>query len=345
MIHRSQSRIQQPIKSPSSKPLAPVANRESSIPSAPSMMSISKESVGQKSFSISEESVDRIEKWIEASNSTNPHFEMTVQTHPLHICSFQGLLFCIDVSGVLTVYEKAFTHELKLKNTTKLNAENIRGMAANQNFLAISYTGLKKDQLKGPLKTTGPNGVVLYRRDQHVVCTVFEKHFDVAGSGFKSPSSICLSEKYLYVLDRDLVSVVQFDIKTRSLVNKISNLNKNVDCVSLNPAYLLISSPTTYSLHDSDTLATISSASTPSTQNSSTHITDQDLIFAKKEPNQVTLLDMNFAPRANFNAPSQSKMTSVCLIRDQQSDMLIVGNSIGSNKQQQFKLFGFVISN
>ena len=88
-----------------------------------------------------------------------------------------NLLFTMDPSSLLNVYERAFTAELKPKNACKLGVPSPRALAANEDYLAVSYMGLDKEKSKnkGTFKNMKPAGVVLYRRDNFVVCTVYDK--------------------------------------------------------------------------------------------------------------------------------------------------------------------------
>ncbi len=105
------------------------------------------------SHSASSNNLDMVENsslsnWILASH-VKPQSESTISNQPTFMNTFENLLFCMDNSSFLSIYERAFTAELKQKNSVKLGVPNPRGIAANDSYFAVSYSGLKKEQMKG----------------------------------------------------------------------------------------------------------------------------------------------------------------------------------------------------
>jgi hypothetical protein len=135
--------------------------------------------------------------WIMASH-IKPQSESTITNPPVFMNTFENLLFCMDNTSFLSIYERAFTAELKSKNSLKLGVPNPRGIAANDSYFAVSYSGLKKEQMKGTFKNLNPTGVILYRREQYVVCTIYDKVIELKGNdeAFKSPTGLAMTNKY-----------------------------------------------------------------------------------------------------------------------------------------------------
>jgi hypothetical protein len=294
---------------------------------------------------ISNTNLDYIKRWMLISQN-KPQSELTSGSQSSFICSHGNIIFCIDQASVLNVYEKSFTVELKLKHTTKLNMPNVRGLAVNEQYLAICYSGLKKDQLKGTLKNLSPSGVLIYRRDEHVVCTVHERQLEIGNAqNFKSATSVAMTEKYLFVCDQELRSIFQFDINTRGLVNSVSLENAEPYSVSVNSTHLVVSDTLNsilylYEAHSLTVLNSICVKNIDKTQGSlAVFISEDDLLFVRIGDNSIALIDINFELRAYFNE-MQAKIGSIAYLKDQQNHMLVVSGVAG----KQFKLYGYNIS-
>lgn len=80
---------------------------------------------------------DALSRWITTSQA-KPQSELTLASVPLHLASYGNLLFSMDQTSYLSVYEKVFSVELKLKNTVKLNMPGIKGYFG----IIISYKKL-----------------------------------------------------------------------------------------------------------------------------------------------------------------------------------------------------------
>jgi hypothetical protein len=293
---------------------------------------------------ISSANLECIKKWAQVSQE-KPQSEMTCANQPCFICNYENLVFSVDQTGVLNVYEKSFKVELKLKHNSKLNIPNVRGLAINEHHLAICYSGLKKDQLKGTLKNLSPSGVLIFKRDGYVVCTVHERHLEIGNDqSFKSPSGIAMTHKYLFVCDRELRSVFQFEMKTFALTNVTHLENGEPNSLSVNSDHLLVSDALNsilylYDPHSLTTLNTASVKSIDKTQGAlGVFINEDDLIFVRISESQLALIDINFELRAYFTE-IQAKISSVTYLKDQQNHMLVVGGVSGKHS----KLYGFSV--
>lgn len=73
---------------------------------------------------------DTLSKWIMTSQ-IKPQSEVTLASMPLFLATYGNLLFTMDQTSFLSIYEKVFSVELKLKNSVKLNMPNIKRLLAN----------------------------------------------------------------------------------------------------------------------------------------------------------------------------------------------------------------------
>lgn len=103
-------------------------------------------------------------------------------------------------------------------------------ISVNQRYLAVAFAGLKKDQLKGSsLKNVATavnsTGIVLYGRDQHVVCSIHEKLIDLPDKSLPDNCtiSIALTEgASLFAAERSTGRIYEIDLTTSSLMRTVS---------------------------------------------------------------------------------------------------------------------------
>ena len=55
--------------------------------------------------------------------------------------------------------------------------------------------------MKHMLKNLKPNGLLLYTRDRHMVCSKYDKMIDLPETGFKQPSGIAMNAEFIFVCD------------------------------------------------------------------------------------------------------------------------------------------------
>ena len=224
-----------------------------------------------------------------------------------------------------------------------------------KSYLALCYAGLKKEHMKGSLKNLNLSGVILYRRDEHVVCTVHEKQLDLPNGGFKCVSALTVNEKCAFVCDRELRSITQFEIKTGNVLNTV-NMEGEPGSISVNSNYLLLCDTKNSFLYLYDVTEGLTLLNSICVKNIdqlngnngglSAFITEDDLIFVRNAESQLTLIDVNFEFRAHFSE-FQAKLSSVTYVRGEanKNHMLIVGGSNGAaGKQQIFKLYAYAIT-
>lgn len=279
--------------------------------------------------------------WITTSH-IKPQSELTITNTPVLMTSFDNIIFCMDNSTSLSIYERNKV-ELKLKNTAKLSVLNPKGIAANENYFAVCYSGtLKKDQMKGIWKNLSSNGVMLFTRQQHVVCSIHDKIIELKKDSFKQPTDVALTENHLFVCDKELRAIFKYNLKTAAM-QKIQFKDAEPYSISANNSTFIVTDMnSTITMFDLETCNQIKSKSLKIIDQISglfnTVLTEDGLIFVKNSENQLCLLDSNLEHRAFFNE-IQAKNLNISFLQ-QPNQMLIIGCV---NSSQQFKLFGYVV--
>lgn len=216
----------------------------------------------------------------------------------------------------------------------------------NARYFAVAYAGLKKDQLKGALKNMNSTGIVLYGRNEHVVCSIYEKLIDLNNNEnkqqtFRSLSSIALTETTVLVGDREARAVYEIDLTSGNLMRTL-NIDGQPISLSLNQQFLVCvdGQNSIVYVFDRASLGMVVMSSAMKGGVEQAVITDDNLIFirAADTSGQVTLLDGSLEYRAAFNE-IQARVTNLALIRDQNC-LLAIG---GANNKQQFKIFGYMV--
>ncbi len=133
----------------------------------------------------------RLSEW-ENKSYIKPEAELTVPITPSLMTSFETIVFCMDFASNLTIYESN-SIELREKNKVKISVPNPKAISASQNYFAVSYFGpLKKEQSKGIWKNLPNSGVILFTRQEFVVCSIHDKIIDLSrnNESFKQPTGI-----------------------------------------------------------------------------------------------------------------------------------------------------------
>ena len=333
-------------------PSAPTLSKAGSVSSLSSVSSANSAVIaefkariqGQSGQQIDLSSSSSLSSWILTAN-IKPQSETSINFVPSLITTHENLVFCMDPSSFLTIFERFNSAELKAKNSLKLSVPNVRAIAANDNYFAVAYAGLKKDQMKGTLKTMNPNGVILFRREQFVVCTVYDKVLELKNNeAFKSPSGLAFSDRYLLVCDRELRTVFKIDFKTGVVVQRLCLKDGEPYSISTNRDNLIINDIINSSIYvfniesfsqiNCTNLKVIDQLSGAFTL----ALTEENLCFVRNSENQITLLDAYLEQRAYFNE-IQAKILSMAFL-SRTNQMLVVGTV---NSKQQYKLYGYFV--
>lgn len=285
---------------------------------------------------------DILSKWI-VNSSVKPQSELTIPYAVNLIAAHENLLFCMDTSSFLTIYEKVYAAELKTRNSLKLNIPNIRALACNSQYVAVAYSNLKKEQLKGALKNVNPSGIFLYRREQHVVCSVHEKQLELGKNEcFKTINGLALTDKYAFVCEKETSIVYKFDLKSGQMIKSLE-LDGEPYSISANQSqFCVVDSANSYLyLFDNETLDTLSSAVVKSIDqlngNMSILLTEENFVFIKNADNQMTLLNSKLEQCAYFNE-MPGRLISISLVKDN-NQMLVIACQ---NNNKHFKLLSYI---
>jgi hypothetical protein len=250
----------------------------------------------------------------------------------------------MDTGSFLTIYEKVYSAELKTRNSLKLNIPNIKALAVNAQYVCVAYSGLKKEQMKGALKNMNPSGIFLYRREQHVVCSVHEKQIELGkNESFKTINGIALTDKYLFVCEKESSCIYQFDVKSGLIINsaQLDGEPSSIAANQLGCLCVMDSANSILYMFNSENLQTMNSVDLKTVDQIngliSVFLTDENLIFVRNAENQIVLLNANLEICAYFNEIS-GRLINMTLVKDQ-NQMLVIACQ---NSKQQFKLLGYV---
>lgn len=95
--------------------------------------------------------------------------------------------------------------------------------------------------LKGMMKGQKSCGVLLFKRDRHMLNTKLDKSLDVVpNTGFVKPSGIALNSQFIFVCDKDLATVFKIDVTSGDLIQKVNIQEGNAYKCSINECYLLV---------------------------------------------------------------------------------------------------------
>ncbi len=212
-------------------------------------------------------------------------------------------------------------------------------------FSNIIVIGNLNSHFPGTFKNLNPTGVILYRRENYVVCTIYDKVIELKGDeAFKCPTALAMTNKYLLVCDKELKSVFKFDVKTSQLVQRANLLDGEPSSISINGNKFVITDSLNSIIYqfDLETFTQLKSISIKQIDQINgafnTILTDEDLIFIKNSENQLTLLDNGLQQRTYFNE-IQARIQNIAFIK-QNNQMLIIGCI---NNKQQYKLFGYIV--
>lgn len=89
------------------------------------------------------------EKWRKKSEQARWDEECSIQADftPAHVATCRNYLFSLNESDKcenLFIFDITSTGKIELKNTFKMGLSNVRGIAANPNYFAMSYSDVKR---------------------------------------------------------------------------------------------------------------------------------------------------------------------------------------------------------
>ena len=147
----------------------------------------------------------------------------------------------MDNSGDIIVFVITSNKKIEYKNTFKIDVPKIRSISTNYKYFGLTYSKLESKEMKRMLKNVKPSGVLLFKKDNDMISTIFEKELHLNNS-MKSPSGLALNDEFAFVCDRELKCVFKINIDNGQLINKIDLISDNgepYEC-SINKNYLII---------------------------------------------------------------------------------------------------------
>ena len=342
-----------PVRGATVLPSAPTLSKTGSVSSLSSVASNNsaviaefKQKIQGQNPSFELQPSGNLTNWILTAN-IKPQIEFSLNLQPSLMTSYSNILYCLDNSNsTLNIFEKPVNSDLKLKNSLRLSVPNIRAIAVNENFFGLTYSGLKKEHLKGSMKNMNPSGVLLFRRENFVVCSVYDKSIDLKNNeAFKSPSGLIFSDRFLLVCDRELRTVFKVDLKTFIVVQRLCIKDGEPNSISANRENFIINDIINSSVYvfNTETFSQLNCGNLKVIDQLNgafnMALTEDGLCFVRNSENQICLLDPYLEQRAYFNEV-QAKILSIALVNSGSSQMLIIG---GVNSKQQYRLFGYFV--
>ncbi len=166
-----------------------------------------------------------------------------------------------------------------------------------------------------------------------------------ANESFKAPTGLALLNNHMFVCDRELRIVFKFDVKSGQLLNRVRLAEGEPSSLSVSGDRLVLTDCIASNLYvfNVETLEQMRSVSLKSIDRIGGQfehvVSEEGLIFLKNADEHLTLLDGNLSQRATFN-DINAKVLNLAVIRQNVTSMLVIGCV---NKQQQFKLYGYVV--
>jgi hypothetical protein len=227
-----------------------------------------------------------------------PYEEITIDRMPLHLTSFRNYLFLVDDEDTVVIYCITSANKFEYKNLYRMiNFTNIRGVGANFDYFAITYSDLPKKYLKS--KKYKPHGCILFKRDTPDSINM-ETEKILANDVIKLPIGIALNNDYAFVCDKEAKCVYKIDIRTNNVIRKVDVPNGEPYKIAINRNYMVITDPAQHHLniYEVETLARLNNLliEQPDGKNGpfGVTITEDNIILAKNyAESQLTLFNFN----------------------------------------------------
>jgi hypothetical protein len=290
-------------------------------------------------------SEDYLKKFINSSKN-EPDWEVLIEHTPTHLANYKNLVFACDDYGTLSIFELTSDVICNKKSTQRLNFTNIRNISVNSKYLGVTYSYLRKEDIKKYNLSKKPpmNGICLFQRNENRVCNDVDsfKKLPISG-GFISPRGLVLLEDYIFVSDKDLAKIYKMNF-AGDIIQKFS-LDGKVYDISLNSMFLVV---TDYKAHEMN-LIDINRMSlikrVPIEQvnrfdDGPFHVklTKENLIFLNNAAcSEIYLYDINLSYKASFQIKF-SKIFNMTVL-DSPNQSLIIASKANNNK---YKLSCFI---
>ena len=255
--------------------------------------------------------VDNFKVWTKRTDEL-PYEEITINKMPLHLASHRHHLFCVDDEDTLVIYAVASTNCFEFKSQFKLTClTNVRGLAVNADYVALSFADLPKKLLKSN-KRLRASGVALMRREPYDMVVVAEPDKlllsdEPSSQQLRQPIGVALSAEHAFVCDRELRCVLKVEIRTNNLVRKIEMPGGEPYKCAVNRNYLVVTDTLQHHLniYEVETLAMLNNImiEQPDGKNGpfGVLISDDNIIFVKNyAESQLTMFSFNLNTKHVF---------------------------------------------
>ena len=270
----------------------------------------------------------------------NPIVEFSVSVQPKFIASYNKHVFFCDEQANLVSAE--LNEGLSVKSVAKINISNVRGLAANKKYLALSFSELSTDQIslssKSFKKLETKSGVLIFQFSENFAVLQFDKVI-ANGKNYNliSPCGIGLLDKYLFVCDRELHAVFKIDLKSGNMSHKLVNSDQEPVRISVGEKYFAYTDALKLEVHLLDVdkfhvVKTVRFSDELFADPFDVSLKENGYVFVKNQSdNKVILYDGNLNIKYSFDYEHSFKLGLHFL--KHKKDFLLIG-SINENRHR-----------
>lgn len=291
------------------------------------------------------------EKWRCKANQRNFDEECNINADftPAHLTTFRNYLFSLnetDKIECLCIFDIATTGKIELKNTFRMSVPNVRGIAANKDYFALTYSNLKSSDMRNKNRNLKPSGVFIYNRDRHMLLKKCDIAIEVPDTGFKNPRGIALDMTFMYVCDQELGAVFKFDIESGQMVNSINIPNGYPSKCSINMNYLVLTDTINHeiSVYDIQNFTKQSSKSVESSSYADAGpfdviLTDDNLIIYKLHSDfKLVATDVDLKEEFSFEN-IRTSILGYCMLEVPGRQALVIGTNCSHKDKHTFIVY------
>lgn len=192
----------------------------------------------------------------------NPTVEFDLPFLPKYITNYNKIIYIMDEDANTFIAELG--NSLACKAQMKLNIMNVKSIAVNKKYLAVSFSDLNTEQInqigRSFKKFDSKSGVFLYRLTESHSAPNQERLISSSKNyNLIAPNGIALNDNYLFVCDRELHAIFKIEIKTGNFIQKLITTDQEPISISLGDKYFVYTDALKLelSLVDSDKLQII----------------------------------------------------------------------------------------
>lgn len=192
-----------------------------------------------------------------------PLEEHEIPIQPKFIKCNSKNIFVSDQDGNLVVFE--FSKAFMIKSSVKLHVENIKDLAVNKSFIAISFTDLNQYQIEKLERVYKDfkfnSGVFLFKISDFSLEKLISssKNYNLI-----CPNGIGMNENNIFICEKESRSLMKIDLKKASLSSKLV-IEGEPTCLNIDEKYLVYLDSLTMEINllDSDKLSKLRSLKLP----------------------------------------------------------------------------------